>query len=224
MRTFKLPEALIDAIEAAGFAVMYYNDGRYDFSKVSPYGQDFGFQLRAELCMEQFAEDIQSYYDNFDVSTEAYLWLNNSGHGTNGAPYEMEDVLADMKSCREYIHELWVIVNGYMHPTEKSEVADNCATPVKQYQYVVCLDSSYIRDAQMVDTTELTDAEFESGGSFGSEEHEELWHDMEPNAFIDICNAPSEEEACKTVGKKWRYDHRCLYAIKVPASSPTEIS
>lgn len=51
--------------------------------------------------------NIKDYYDNYDCSYEAYLWLDNTGHGTNGAPYDMKDVYEDMEACEEMTFELW---------------------------------------------------------------------------------------------------------------------
>ena len=51
-------------------------------------------------------------YDNYDCSYEAYLWLDNTGHGTNGAPYDMKDVYEDMEACEKMIFELWESLSG----------------------------------------------------------------------------------------------------------------
>lgn len=76
-----------------------------EFSKYSPAGQDFFF----EICLEQvedeleqaelFLNAIKSYYGDYNPSQEAYYWLDETGHGRNGAPYEMRDVLDDMEAC-----------------------------------------------------------------------------------------------------------------------------
>ena len=47
---------------------------------------------------------------DYDVSYETYLWLDNTGHGKNGAPYELEDVLEDIKACEQYIKDTtWIV-------------------------------------------------------------------------------------------------------------------
>lgn len=84
----------------------------------------------------------------------------------------------------------------------------------KKQKYAVCMNASYVRDAQMLDTSELSDEQF-SNIDFMSSDVDELWHDMEPNPFIAIIEAESEEEACEKVAKQNRYDSRCLYAIKI---------
>ena len=45
-------------------------------------------------------------YESFDVSEEAYLWLDNSGHGKNGAPYDMKDVYEDIEEAKEEFGKL----------------------------------------------------------------------------------------------------------------------
>ena len=55
-----------------------------------------------------------SYYNDFDVSYEAYLWLDNTGHGTNGAPHDMKAVYEDMEECEGFIYELYQVVDKYI--------------------------------------------------------------------------------------------------------------
>ena len=55
---------------------------------------------------EEFSEQLQERYNNFDCSEETYLWLDNTGHGTNGAPYDMKDLYEDMEACEEMLREL----------------------------------------------------------------------------------------------------------------------
>lgn len=79
--------------------------------------------------------------------------------------------------------------------------------------YVVCMDNSFIRDAQMFKGDELGDEEFFEA-DIHDEKHEKYWYDCEPNVFIAVVNATSEEEACQIAGKQQRYDHRTLYAFE----------
>lgn len=50
--------------------------------------------------------NIKEYYDNFDVDSEAHLWLDETGHGKNGAPYRMKDVVKDMEEAEKMIDRL----------------------------------------------------------------------------------------------------------------------
>lgn len=80
----------------------------YKFSKYSPAGQDFSFEAEmGDNNVYALLNNIKDYYDNYDCSYEAYLWLDNTGHGTNGAPYDMKEVYEGMEACEEMIFDLW---------------------------------------------------------------------------------------------------------------------
>lgn len=76
------------------------------FSQYSPAGQDFNVELEYKNLGE-IEDKLREYYDNYDPSYEAYLYLDESGHGVNGAPYEMIDVYNDMKACEEMLCKLY---------------------------------------------------------------------------------------------------------------------
>lgn len=83
-------------------------DVNISFAKTSSYGQDFNFEISVDkdASMIEIWKGLQSYQNNFDVSAEAYLWLDESGHGKNGAPFEMIDVYKDMEECKGFVTEL----------------------------------------------------------------------------------------------------------------------
>lgn len=82
-------------------------------------------------------------------------------------------------------------------------------------KYVVCMDEVYVRNAELLDTTNLSDEVVNNLSCFYNDEHEHLWLQMEPNPFIAVVEADSEESACLIAAEKYRYDSRCLYATKV---------
>ena len=85
-------------------------DSRYTFvfQKYSPAGQDFFFEVDIEENNIQYLlENIYDFYKNYDCSEEAYLWLDNTGHGKNGAPYDMKDVYEDMQACEKAVLDLY---------------------------------------------------------------------------------------------------------------------
>lgn len=104
-----LNEKLLDKIKANGWSISDYDNGAFYFSKYSPAGQDFGFEVEGD-DLDELASNIYEYYDDFDVSYETYLWLDNTGHGTNGAPYDMKDLYEDMQACEDFIIELYEII------------------------------------------------------------------------------------------------------------------
>ena len=101
-------DKLIAKLEERGFRVSRDGD-EWEFGKYSPAGQDFFFSVYANDIGE-LASNVLAYYDDFDVSYEAYIWLGDDGHGKNGAPYDMKDVYEDMEACEEYIHEVYEII------------------------------------------------------------------------------------------------------------------
>lgn len=104
---------LLDKLGANGWHVSDYGDNRFFFRKCSPAGQDFGFEVEGD-DIEEIADNIYRYYDDFDPSYEAYLWLDETGHGRNGAPYDMKDLYEDMVACEDMILELHDIIEEEM--------------------------------------------------------------------------------------------------------------
>lgn len=95
---------MIEIAEKLDWSVQI-DDNEFTFEKYSPAGQDFNMTITADN-LEEAIEKIQERCDNFDCSEETYVWLDNTGHGTNGAPYDMKDLCEDMESCLEMMEEL----------------------------------------------------------------------------------------------------------------------
>lgn len=115
IRAFRLLGTNIhDAIEEAGFSVQLIADGVYEFGKYTDEGCDFRFEIDIGNNTKEFAQNILDFFSNFDVSTEAYKWLDKNGHGVNGAPYEMIDVYNDTMQCKFFIEHLWWIVRRFV--------------------------------------------------------------------------------------------------------------
>lgn len=85
----------------------------FSFEKYSPAGRDFVFEICVTNEDDEYtlyynvADAIYTYWENFDVSYETYIWLDENGHGKNGAPYDMSDVYKDTESCEKMIGDLW---------------------------------------------------------------------------------------------------------------------
>ena len=109
----KLRKELIKAIENAGWS-MTENKIYYDFEIFSPAGQDFCFCIDKndkKDNLDTLSSEIYNYYNCFDADEATYLWLDKTGHGKNGAPYKMEEILEDMKWCENKIYELFEIIH-----------------------------------------------------------------------------------------------------------------
>lgn len=106
----QLSKKLIEKIKKAGFSVEE-NKSDYYFSQYSPEGQDFGFYIDKTDTLKDFTNAVYNYYEDYDCSEEAYIWLDDTGHGKNGAPYDMKDVYEDMEACKQYILDLYEILS-----------------------------------------------------------------------------------------------------------------
>lgn len=49
---------------------------------------------------------MTEYIEGFDVDEETYLWLDSDGHGKNGAPYRIREVLDDMEVAERMMNDL----------------------------------------------------------------------------------------------------------------------
>lgn len=103
---------IINVAEDLGWTVQVEDETEdyiiFDFGKFSSAGQDFHFMAEAENHdAYNLIQSIYARYQDFDVSAEAYLWLDSDGHGKNGAPYDMKDVYEDMEECMNSIYELY---------------------------------------------------------------------------------------------------------------------
>lgn len=63
-------------------------------------GQNIVFETSVKRVSE-FIKEFKHYVENYDCSSEAYIWLDNFGHGKNGAPYDMHDVYSDMEEIKK---------------------------------------------------------------------------------------------------------------------------
>lgn len=83
------------------------NTVTFDFSKFTPAGQDFFFSVTMQGDdLDSLIAEMSDYYESFDVDEETYLWLDSDGHGKNGAPYRMRDVLEDMEAAEKMMGDL----------------------------------------------------------------------------------------------------------------------
>lgn len=115
-----LSKKLTGMIEKADYSIDYEDGNIIDFGKYSSAGQDFHFSVDTENNLDYFLHNILERYMDFDVSYEASLWLDETGHGKNGAPYEMNDVYADMEECQQFIMDLYNIVDKYIKSIRRS--------------------------------------------------------------------------------------------------------
>ena len=131
---------IYEIAEREGWQASYeYSDKKetmvnFSFEKYSPAGQDFYFEVSVpnkedeDTFYKNVAEAIGKYWEGFDVCYETYIWLDETGHGRNGAPYDMKELYEDMQACADMIHNLWLALEGKEKPKK---------TEKKQYVYEV---------------------------------------------------------------------------------------
>ena len=79
----------------------------FEFQRYTKYGQDFLFNADMQgEDIDSLIANVKEYYEGFDPDYEAYLWIGDDGHGKNGAPYHIKDIVADMEDAEEQIYEL----------------------------------------------------------------------------------------------------------------------
>lgn len=100
-----------------------------ELEKYSPQDQDFIVSIWFETNNEcDFADKLEEYWRDFDPSEEAINWVGPDGHGTNGAPYDLQDIINDMVDCKEMLRELVVKYHNQAYPDKKFDNYDNGLT------------------------------------------------------------------------------------------------
>ena len=96
-------QKLEDVAELLGWS--YTDNAEYiTLQMYTEQGQDFSFDIDST---EDLLEEIHNYWIDFVPSREAMKWLDEDGHGKNGAPYDMQDVLDDMRGIDKKLEELY---------------------------------------------------------------------------------------------------------------------
>ena len=106
MEMNKRLEYILEKAQSLDYKVEQEDGIVYSLSTSSPFGQDCYVEIDSENDADMFINNLRNYADDFDVSYEAYLWLDETGHGKNGAPYDMKDVYEDMEWWKNAMTEL----------------------------------------------------------------------------------------------------------------------
>lgn len=106
-----IQDKVISIAEEHGWSVMIDEQNgsnvTFNFSKFTPQGQDFSFTADTfDNDPDVLLENIFDYYQDYDPDYEAYLWIGEDGHGHNGAPYHIADIVADMKAAEDMVYQL----------------------------------------------------------------------------------------------------------------------
>lgn len=111
MTTQEQIQRVTDIAQEKGWSVSLENEGKssieLEFQRYTNFGQDFIFNAEIQnKDIETLIDSIKEYYEGFDPDYEAYLWIGEDGHGRNGAPYHIKDIVADMEEAEAQTYEL----------------------------------------------------------------------------------------------------------------------
>jgi hypothetical protein len=112
-KLFKIPQNLIDLLEEEDYSIYDDDSGYVEISKYSTAGQDWSTDIALGEDINEFADNIYSAYESYDPEYEVSLWIGDDGHGKNGAPYHIKDIVEDMEECEGFIRRLYIIVREY---------------------------------------------------------------------------------------------------------------
>lgn len=107
----KLINQITEIAEEDGWGVHNYcedcSEIELEFSKYSTAGQDFSFCISTKSgAIQGFIDEVEDYIDGYDPDYEATLWTDEWGHGKNGAPYRLSDIITDMEECKNNMKAL----------------------------------------------------------------------------------------------------------------------
>lgn len=112
-------DAIVEVAEVNGWTVdaEEQSTGNIEltFSQYSPAGQDFSFYITLDKDdnIHDCAHAVYEYYEAYEPEAEAMLWLDSDGHGKNGAPYHMRDLLEDMEACETMLEDLSIALANH---------------------------------------------------------------------------------------------------------------
>lgn len=125
----KTIQKLLDLADGLGWEVSVDNDPEdpgINFQRYSSAGQDFNIYLRvdnSDIGManpDALVEALADYANDYDPSEEAIKWADENGHGMNGAPHELKDIIADTEDCKRMLLELLTAWrNGFIDEKEE---------------------------------------------------------------------------------------------------------
>ena len=114
-------QAIIDKVtecaETIGSLVDTYIDKlngnvEFEFNTSTAFGQDFHATCRMEdNDPDTLVKNVYDYWQGYDPDYEATLWIGPDGHGHNGAPYRISDIVRDMEECESRLEELYEALN-----------------------------------------------------------------------------------------------------------------
>ena len=98
-------ETIENIAELCGWKV-FIDNTTFEFEQMIGT-HDFVFAIQCEeKSLQLFVIQLENYLKNFDVDYETSIWIGKDGHGTNGAPYHIKDILDQMYLAKEQMAAL----------------------------------------------------------------------------------------------------------------------
>lgn len=101
---------IVKWMETAGWTTRRWKTDAYicyEISKSTPAGGDDSISIEIkEDRKDLFIQGLEDWIRGYDVNEETYIWLDEFGHGKNGAPYDMMDIYMDKKAFLSMAEEL----------------------------------------------------------------------------------------------------------------------
>lgn len=83
----------------------YFRKWSVSFQRYTDKGQDvcFDFDLHS---LQELPDELYRTWEGYDPDEETALWIGADGHGKNGAPYRISDILKDMEEVDTELNKL----------------------------------------------------------------------------------------------------------------------
>lgn len=57
--------------------------------------KDYSLEIEDVRNYDDLCKKVRDCYEEYDPDYETYLWIGSDGHGINGAPYHIRDILEE---------------------------------------------------------------------------------------------------------------------------------
>ena len=92
------------------FSERYNEENSFDieFSGYTDMGQNILFHaVMKDDDPDTLVKDLYDGWQAYDPDEEASLWIGPDGHGKNGAPYRISDIVKDMEDAESQYEKLY---------------------------------------------------------------------------------------------------------------------
>lgn len=142
----KLLDLIISIGQIKGWAVDFLDHDTklvdVCFQRYSPAGKDFNMEIEMpDNDPNEFLANLSNYYENFDPDGEALNWCDKEGHGINGAPKRLKDIIIDFEEIEKEIKELLEVFNLRIEDLEKAAIHKVKVQVTEYLQKVVEVDA-----------------------------------------------------------------------------------